>query len=50
MGYNIMLHTETKAESFVNNNTISTYNVFTKSLGNKRVSNNIYTLFLFGYI
>jgi len=31
-----MLHTGTKAESFVNNNTISTYNVFTKNLGNRK--------------
>lgn len=48
MGYRKMLHTGTKADSFENNNTITTYNVFTSNLGNERVSNNI-TPFFIGY-
>jgi hypothetical protein len=38
MGYKIMLHTGTKADSFANNNTNFTYIVFTSILGNRRVS------------
>lgn len=38
MSYKIMLHMETKTESFANNNTISTYNVFIPFWVMKRVS------------
>ena len=37
MSYKIMLHTETKMESFANSNAIATYNVFSLILGNERV-------------
>lgn len=37
-GYRKMLHRKIKTDSFGNNNAISTYNVFTSTLGKERVS------------